>query len=103
MSSVHREYVSDQGYAKLVFVRQIQAIKTINQLRATSDFNLLRMTVERVECHPAEYCVPQGGQLFELIAGCECTARPVPRSPLVNHEFHVMFGVELAHNLPVSL
>ncbi len=84
MRRIHLEDMADWSHAEALFMRQIQAIETIDQLRATGDPNFFRMSIEGIEGHPAENCISQRGRLFELIGRSESTAWTVPRPPLID-------------------
>ena len=86
-----------------VFVRQIEAIQTVDQLRAIRHGNFFRMAVEKVERHPAEHRIAQRRQLLELISWRGLASRPVPRPPLIHHQLHQMLRIFLAHDLPVTV
>src|ERR1700686_1693779 len=69
VSRIHGEDVANGCDAEFIFVSEIQAVETIDELRAISHSNFFGMTIENVEGHAAEDGVAQGGNLFQLIAG----------------------------------
>src|SRR5580698_5131463 len=61
------------------------------------------MAIKNVERHAAENGVAQSRHLFDLISGRGLTAGAIPRAPFIDHQFYLVFGIMLAHDLPVAL
>src|SRR5260370_39030076 len=97
MGSVHLKYVPDRGHAKLVFMREIQTVKAVDQLRATGDADFFGMTVGSVQSHSTEYGVAQCRKLLDLVSGRKFDAWPVPWSTFIHHQFDGLIVVGLAH------
>ena len=78
MRGIHGKYMAHRRDAKPVFVSQIQAIETIDELGAVGHGHLLRMTVEDVQGHSTEHRVPQSRELFQLVAWSYFAAGAIP-------------------------
>ena len=65
MSGIHFEYMADRGYTEFVFMRQIETVQAIDQLRAIGHGHFFRMAVEDIQRHCRKDRVAQRGSLFE--------------------------------------
>ena len=102
MRSVEFEGAADGGDDEAVFVGEIEAVETVDELRAIGHGDFFRMTIEDVEGHAAEDGVAERWRLFENVAGRGFAAGAIPGAPLVDDELDVMTGVKLAHDLPMA-
>src|SRR6476469_7439893 len=103
MSGVDSEDMPDGRHHKPVLVRHVEAVQAVDELRAIYHRDFLRMTIEDVEGHGAEYGVAQGGHLLQLIARSSFTAGPVPWTPFVHNQLYHVVRILLAHDLPMRL
>ena len=102
MCRVHVEHVADRGDAELIFVRQVEAVQTVDQLGTVGHRDFFRVLVEQIQRHPAEDRVAQGWSLLQDVARRHLATGPIPRTPFIHHQLNVVFTIDLAHDLPVS-
>src|SRR5205085_1396694 len=88
MGSVHTEDVSYRRNDEFILMREVQAVQTVDQLRARSHRYFLGMTVEGIQRHATEYRIPQRDHLLQLISGSHFAAGTIPRSPFVHDQLH---------------
>jgi len=93
---------TDGGDDEAVFVREIEAVEAVDELRAIGHGDFFRMTIEDVEVHAAEDGVAERRHLFENVAGSCFAAGLIPGTPFVDDELDVMLGIEFAHHLPMA-
>ena len=96
------ERAPNGGDNETIFMREIEAVETVDELRAVSHGDFFGMTIENVEGHAAEDGVAERGHLFENVAGSGFASGTIPWAPFVNDKLDVMFGVEFAYHLPVA-
>ena len=78
------------GVTQTVLMREIKAIQTIDQLRAVGDttFSGWRLKVSSVI--PLKTASRRVGVCSSLISGSQFAAGPIPGSPFVDYQLHMV-------------
>src|SRR5262249_7920034 len=101
--SVQLEQTANRRNHKLVFVSEVEAVQTIDELSTICHSNLLGMAVEDVERHAAEHCVAESRHLLDEESGRRLASRTIPGPPFIDHQPGAVPAICLCHELPVTL
>ena len=85
----------------MIFVRQVQGVEAVDQLRAVGHGHLFRVAVEHIQIHRGKDRVAQRGRLFKEIPGRGFRTAAIPRPPFVDNQFDAVRGIGFAHDAPV--
>ena len=96
MARIEFKHPANWRNHEFIFVREVQVVQTVDELRAVRHGNFLGMPVENIERHTAEHGVPQRGDLFQQVAGSGFASRTIPRTPFVHDQLDAMVTVKFA-------